>query len=270
MVTKPQKSYPIKGGEFGRNRLSVITRVLEPTTGQLFERVGIRTGYTVVDVGCGGGQVSLVLARLVGPDGHVTGLDFDEEKLALARAEAEAQGISHVRFMAADVASPWPVGPVDLVYARFILTHLADPHALLEQAMASLKPGGMIVVEDVDIAGKFSSPENAAFNTTVALYMELSRRRGGNPIIGRRLAPLLEDAGFRDVGTTLVQPFSRAGDAKEIALLTFEAIADGLVTEGLASRAEITRLTRELKAFNRRPDTIVSLPRIFQAWGRKA
>ena len=45
----------------------------------------------MVDVGCGGGQVSLILAKRVGPKGHVTGLDFDEEKIALARAEAAAQ-----------------------------------------------------------------------------------------------------------------------------------------------------------------------------------
>jgi ubiquinone/menaquinone biosynthesis C-methylase UbiE len=269
MVAKTLKPYPIKGGELGRNRLSVLTRVLQPTTDRLFERVGIGLGSTVIDVGCGGGHVSFALAKRVGPKGRVTGLDFDEEKIALARADAAARGISNADFVAADVTAPWSAGPVDFIYARFILTHLADPTALLSQALAALRPGGAIIVEDVDIAGYFSSPENAAVDRTFALYIELSRRRRGNPIIGRRLAFLLEEAGFREVGTTLVQPFSREGDAKDIALLTFEAIADGLVAEGLASRDEIASLAEELKAFNRRPDTIVSMPRVFQSWGRK-
>ena len=52
-------------------------------------------------------------------------------------------------------------------------------------------------------------------------------------------------------------------------MLTFSAIADELEAEGLASADEIARISRELKEFNQRPDTIVSLPRIFQAWGRK-
>ncbi|HTN98454.1 MAG TPA: hypothetical protein VL101_15885, partial [Nordella sp.] len=98
---------------------------------------------------------------------------------------------------------------------------------------------------------------------------DLSRRRGGDPFIGRRLGLLLEEAGFRDVGTTVVQPFSRQGGAKDVAALTFAAISDGLKAEGLASAEDIARISREIDEFNRRPDTIVSMPRIFQAWGRK-
>lgn len=264
MVTKALKSYPIKGGALGRNRLSVIARVLEPTTDELFKRAGVRKGMQAIDVGCGGGDVTFTLAQLVGPKGHVTGFDLDEEKLVLARAEAAEQGVANVIFEVGDVRAPWPVKNVDLVYARFILTHLADPQALLRQAMEVLKPGGLFVVEDIDISGRFTYPECAAFDTAAELYMALSRRRGGDPVIGRRLGLLLEEAGFDDVGTTVVQPFARQGGPKEIAILTFAAVAEGLVAEGFASADEVAWISRELEAFNQRPDTIVSLPRIFR------
>lgn len=270
MVTKALKSYPIKGGALGRNRLSVIARVLEPTTDDLLRRVGVRKGMQVIDVGCGGGDVTFTLAQLVGPKGHVTGFDLDEEKLVLARSEAAEEGIGNVTFDVADVRAPWPIKDADLVFARFILTHLADPQALLNQAMVVLKPGGLIVVEDIDISGRFTWPDCMAFDTAAELYMALSRRRGGDPVIGRRLGLLLEDAGFADVGTGLVQPFGRRGGPKEIATLTFAAIAEALVAEGLAGKEEVARIGRELEAFTRRPDTVVSLPRIFQAWGRKS
>jgi 2-polyprenyl-3-methyl-5-hydroxy-6-metoxy-1,4-benzoquinol methylase len=98
-VTKEAlKSYPIKGGEVGRARLAVLSGVLAPTTGQLLDRAGPLAGARAVDVGCGGGVVSFALARRVGPAGHVTGIDLDEEKLAWARADAETQGLGHVRF----------------------------------------------------------------------------------------------------------------------------------------------------------------------------
>jgi ubiquinone/menaquinone biosynthesis C-methylase UbiE len=269
MTTDALKSYPIKGGETGRARLAVLAGVLAPTTERHLDRAGPLNGCIAVDVGCGGGDVTFALARRVGPNGHVTGIDLDLEKLAWARAGAQAQGIAHVTFDAIDVTKAWPTKNVDLVYARFILTHLAEPKALLAQAMAALKPGGMILIEDIDIAGHFSHPDFPAVMAYAEIYMALSRRRGGNPIIGRSLDILLEAAGYKDVETTVVQPFSRQGGAKDVAILTFEAVADGLVTEGLASREEIARLAEELKAFNRRTDTIVSLPRIFQAWGRK-
>jgi trans-aconitate 2-methyltransferase len=269
MVTETLKSYPIKGGKTGRSRLSVLARVLAPTTEQLFARARDLKGAQAIDVGCGGGDVTFALARKVGSQGHVTGLDLDQEKLVLARIEVKAQGIANVSFEAGDVAAPWPVANADLVYARFILTHLRHPPDLLTQAMAALKPGGMIMVEDIDIEGRFCYPQNEAVESYNELYMALSRRRGGDPLIGRRLSLLLEEAGFADVGTTVVQPFSREGGAKDVATLTFAAIADGLKAEGLASADEVARISRELAEFNRRPDTIVSLPRIFQAWGRK-
>lgn len=269
MVTKALESYPIKGGEIGRARLAVLSRVLAPTTERHLDRAGDLNGCTAVDVGCGGGDVTFALARRVGPSGQVMGIDLDVEKLAWAQADAEAQGIAHVRFEAIDVAKAWPIKNADVVYARFILTHLAEPQVLLAQAMAALKPGGMILVEDIDIAGHFSHPECPVVVAYAELYMALSRRRGGDPLIGRRLSLLLEQAGFDKVETAVVQPFSRQGGAKDVADLTFAAIADGLQAEGLASKAEITRIGRELQEFNKRPDTIVSMPRIFQAWARK-
>ncbi len=270
MATEALKSYPIKGGETGRARLSVLARVLAPTTEDLVRRAGDLAGTTVIDAGCGGGDVTFALARQVGPEGLVTGIDLDEEKLALARAEALAQGLGQARFAAGDITKEWPCREADAVYARFILTHVRDPRVVLAQAMRALKPGGMILVEDIDIAGRFSHPDCAAIDTASELYMELSRRRGGDPVIGRRLGFVLEEAGFEDVATTVVQPFSRQGGAKEVAMLTFAAIADGLEAEGLASGEEIAWISQEMKDFVARSDTIVSMPRIFQAWGRKA
>ncbi len=269
-MTEALKSYPIKGGETGRARLAVLAGVLAPTTERHLDRAGNLAGATVVDVGCGGGDVTFALARRVGPRGRVMGIDLDQEKLAWARADAQAKGMTHIRFETTDVTKAWPLKNVDLVYARFILTHLAEPQALLWQAVAALKPGGMILVEDIDIAGHFSHPESATITAYAKHYMALSRRRGGNPIIGRSLDLVLEAAGFQNVETTVVQPFSRRDGAKKVAILTFAAIADGLRSEGLASAEEIAKISRELEEFNRQPDVIVSMPRIFQAWGRKA
>ena len=83
--------YVIRGGIEGRERLRVLSRVMQPTTLSLFNRVNVKRGMVCLDVGCGGGDVTFNLAQMVGSEGRVVGADIDETKLQLARQEAEAQ-----------------------------------------------------------------------------------------------------------------------------------------------------------------------------------
>jgi ubiquinone/menaquinone biosynthesis C-methylase UbiE len=259
-------AYIIKGGREGRDRLIVLADAMKRTTAQLFDRVGSFEGLTVVDAACGGGEVSFDLAERVGPYGRVVGFDLDEVKLDLARSEASRRGLSNITFVRADALEKWPVEDADLVYARFILTHLPEPERCLARARAALAPYGQIVVEDVDIEGRFAQPANSAIQRGWELYVEAALRQGGDPFIGRRLDQLLEAAGFAGIQTELIQPFGRQGSAKQITYLTFAAIADNLIDGGLATRQEVEELLREVEAFTNRTDTLVAMPRVFQAF----
>jgi ubiquinone/menaquinone biosynthesis C-methylase UbiE len=262
-------SYIIKGGEEGRARLSVLARVLAPTTERLLDRFGPLAGLTVIDAGCGGGDVSFDLAERVGPSGRVIGFDLDETKLTAAREEAERREVGDIEFHKGSVVEKWPAEGAALVYVRFVLTHLPVPEALLYRAMEALSPGGAIIVEDVDFAGHFCDPHCDAFFRFTELYAEAAHRRGADAFIGRRLARMLDTAGFADVDSSLVQPYGRTRDIKEVTLMTLTAISDAVVASELATAQEIANLKAELQAFAARPDATLSLPRIFQAWGRK-
>jgi ubiquinone/menaquinone biosynthesis C-methylase UbiE len=263
------ESYVIKGGREGRERLAAIARALKPSTSALLDHAGSISGARVVDVACGGGAVTFLIAERVGAQGHVFGLDLDESKLELARAEAAQRGIANVTFHTADVTRDWPARDVQLVYMRFILTHLSDPAALLTLARDRLTPGGAILVEDIDHEGRFWDPPSPALDRASELYKAVARRNGGDPLIGRRLGRLLEAAGFSEVETALVQPYGVRGDAKRTAVLTFTATKDAMLRAGLGSAKEIDDLEAELEAFTQRSDTTISMPRIFQAWGRR-
>ena len=119
--------YLIRGGLEGRERLRVLGRVMRPTTVPLLERAGVAAGMRVLDVGCGGGDVTFDLASLVGLTGSATGLDVDETKIGLARADAEQVGVTNVEFRVGDLTAGLGEEECDAIYARFVLTHLQDP-----------------------------------------------------------------------------------------------------------------------------------------------
>ncbi len=262
--------YIIAGGIAGRERLRILSRVLRPATLALLERAGARPGLNCLEAGCGGGDVACDLARLVGPEGRVLGTDIDEPQLAIARSEAEAQGLRNIAFTRSDITREIPDGPFDFIHARFLLTHLPDPAAALARMKTVLKPGGVIALADIDFRGHFSHPESPALARYVALYTETVRRRGGDANIGPRLPGLVSDAGFDDVRMTMVQPAANDGEIKLITPITMQNIAGAVLRAELASKDEVDAIVTELYAFARTPGTISGLPRIFEVWAKRA
>jgi ubiquinone/menaquinone biosynthesis C-methylase UbiE len=261
--------YVIRGGQAGRDRLRVIAHVLWPTTERLLAAAGIAPGMRCLDVGCGGGDVSFAMARLVGPLGAVTSIDRDEAKLQLARDDAAREGLRNVDFRQMNVDDLADEAAYDLVYARFLLSHLLDPGAALRRMVRAAKPGGAIVVEDIDHSGVFGYPPSPAIARYVQFYNEVVRRRGADPEIGPRLPGLFREAGLPDPRVTLAQPVLTKGDGKRVNQITLDNIRSAVVAEGLATDAEITALIAELDRFTEDPDTLVGFPRVYQVWATR-
>ena len=259
----------IRGGREGYERLQVLHRSRWPDTAQLFERVGVAAGMRCIDLGCGGGEVTFELARLVGPTGHVTGLDLDEVKLALARESETAKELENVELRAADVGAWDEPGAYDLVYCRFLLEHLSRPVDLLRRMWAAVAPGGAIAVESTDFDAQFCEPPNEAFEQHRRLYCAVAERRGGDPTAGRRMFRFFIDAGVPRPDVRIVQGVDSEGEPKSLAVLTFQAVAGAVVEEGLATAGEVEATLAGLEAFTADPETLVAQPRIFQLWRRR-
>ena len=262
--------YVIRGGVEGRERLRLLSEVMGPFTRALLADVGIPTGSACLDVGCGGGDVTLEFARMVGPAGRVMGVDLDEVKLGIARREADQHGLSTVVFVARDVTAWEPTELFDVAYARFLLTHLRDPGALVSALVRQIRPGGVVIVEDIDYRGHFAEPDCPALRRAVDLYTRSVESRGADANIGPRLPGLLRAAGLADVRMKLVQPAALEGGIKLLACVTLENIADAVLEDGFITDRELRETIEELYAFARNPHTVLGGPRVFQAWGRKA
>ena len=263
------KHYVIRGGTEGRERLRILSRVMHASSMALLDRLGPRDGLACLDVGCGGGDVTLELARRAAPHGKAVGVDIDQEKLEIARHEAQQQGVVNVAFQLSDIRETSTVAEFDIVYSRFLLTHLSDPVSIVRALYAQLLPGGRIAVEDIDFSGYFTYPKSEAFGRYHELYCATVSRRGGDPNIGPQLPQLLRRCGFEHVGVSIVQPVGTEGEAKLINPITMENIADAVLADGLATREEIDGVVRELYQFAADPNTVAGMPRVVQSWGRR-
>jgi SAM-dependent methyltransferase len=262
--------YTIDGGTAGMERLNVLARACAPGTKALLDRVGVPEGARCLDVGCGGGHVSRELATRAGQNGSVVAIDLDPTVLELAGAAVSAEGITNVEFRCCDATQfDRSTGDVayDMAYARCLLSHVGDPARVVSAMAASLKPGGLVVVEDVDFTGHFCYPACQAHDRFVELYRETVRRRGGNADIGPTLPSLLKAAGLEDIGVKVWQECGLQGDAKLISPLTLTRIADAVVSEGVATAEEVTQSVADLSTYAADPTTLMSMPRFVQAWG---
>ena len=263
------RQYVIRGGIEGRERLRLLSRVMHPTTTALLDRLGLRDGLTCLDVGCGGGDVTLDLAHRVAPHGRAVGIDIDETKLALARHEAQQQGVRNLEYRLCDTSDLVAASEFDVVHVRYLLTHLRDPADAIARFYQQLRPGGIVAVEDIDFSGYFTYPESSAFRRYQELYTAVVHKRGGDPNIGPKLPLLLSTGGFEEVNVCVVQPMALRGDVKLISPMTMESIADTVFEEGLATRDEIDMVVRSLYEFAANPRTLAGAARVVQVWGRR-
>jgi SAM-dependent methyltransferase len=98
-------------------------------------------GESVLDIGCGGGETALDLARAVAPDGTVVGIDLSAAVVAFAQRAAKGR----VRFIQAD-AQVFPFEPAsfDAAFSRFGVMFFADPTAAFINIRRSLRPNGRL------------------------------------------------------------------------------------------------------------------------------
>ncbi len=131
------------GGQRWVNRQQTQDVVLAPISAAVIARAAVRSGERVVDIGCGCGGTALELGKLVGPAGHVLGLDVSAPMLARA-AERLPPGLP-VEFVQSDATTySFPPGGADLLFSRFGVMFFADPARSFANLRTALRPGGRL------------------------------------------------------------------------------------------------------------------------------
>ena len=195
--------YPILGGTADKARLNFLQQFLRPTTLSLFDRVGVRPGMTCLDLGCGIGEATLDLARLVGSEGRVVGRDMDDISIEMARNDAKAHGLTNVEFRLGDIRTVEETDKFDMVNARFLLSHLRDPASVLAKMRRMVNRGGIVTVEDIDYSGYYCYPGLTSFRRCIELLYEMKRMTGGTGTSGRSWPCCFSMLGFLELRCTI-------------------------------------------------------------------
>jgi SAM-dependent methyltransferase len=200
-------------------------------------------GSLVLECGCGTGAQTVILASR-NPGAHIVSVDISADSLQQAGARIEAGGHRNVEFRNANLFDlPFGEQHFDHVFLCFVLEHLPDPAAALGAIHRVLRRGGTITAIEGDHGSWFCHPHTAESARAVQCLVDLQARLGGDSLVGRRLYPLLADAGFREVRISprmvyvdhsrpdLVEGFSRNTFIAMVEGVRDQAVSLGLIDQ---------------------------------------
>jgi SAM-dependent methyltransferase len=137
-------------GYTDREQLRLIRqgRALAPTTWHFLRFAGIASGMRVLDIGCGMGDVTMIVAQLVGPAGRVVSIDLHQATIEIAQRRALTFGLDNTTFYRADISTFTDTEPFDAIVGRLILEFLPDTAAIIGRLCRLLRPGGIIALQE--------------------------------------------------------------------------------------------------------------------------
>lgn len=190
--------YALQLSEEERLRYRVMAEGAHRLEAARWTAAGIVEGARVADVGCGPGAVSVVLAEVVGPTGHVWAVDGNPGTVAAARQTAEAAGAGNVTVATGDAAGTGlEPGSVDVVMIRHVLAHNGGrEQAIVDHAASLVRPGGAVYLVDIDVDAFRVRPHDPDLADLDARYRHWHAAQGNDLSVGLRLDELLEAAGL--------------------------------------------------------------------------
>jgi trans-aconitate 2-methyltransferase len=233
-MANPSGHYAFGDSEIAAQRLAIVAAVFAPTTRALLESLALEP-RRVLDLGCGPGYTTELLAHCY-PDAEIVAIDSSE-----AFAHAAGARVHRATVRVADVTAALP-GAFDLVYSRFLLSHLPAVERAIAHWCDSLAPGGYLVLEEPERITA-TDPLFARYEEIVSAVVANS---GADMYAGQQMATTPTPPGTTRVVDDVVDPHVRTGDAAE--MFWRNACAWGSSAEGVVTAAEIDEIVDALRA----------------------
>ena len=270
---RPEQSsaYILGGTQTEQQRLVSQAKDYEPHVRSLLNKIEIRRGWRVVDIGCGPIGVLNLLSESVGPGGEVLGLEREPRFVEMARLEIANRGLKNVRIVQANaLQTGLKKNSFDLVHERLVMVNVSARDALLAEMVSLARPGGTVVLEDIDNVTWLCEPAHPSWNVLLATFLAVYKAGGGDSFIGRRLPNYLRTVGLKNVQTTVHLEMIGLGQYRRTHLVSLlDSIREKVMAFGLLTDEELNDHRDALLKHLENPGTTVMEPLLVQAWGQK-
>ena len=250
-----------------RERLAGLEAFYDPQTIRHLERIGIAEGWRCLEVGGGGGSIAAWMSDVVGSKGSVLATDLDTRFLdALAHQNLEVRRHDIV-------SDDLPAESFDLVHARSVLSAVPDPQQAMKRILAALRPGGSLLVEDLDwgsvsktgVTLRFPVKDPRRGARVVKGFLAFMQEHGYDPQFGGKLVGELMSNGMIDVGAEMWSGLIWGGSRATLEPASImERLREPLMAAGVAAKD----LDAELKLIADPSVAQFPVPMV-SAWGRK-
>ena len=232
--------YLFGDSDVASHRLRVLAQVFAESSRRFLRAAAPDRPGLAVDVGCGPGYTTRLVADVLRPL-RTVGIDCSEAFIT----EARRAGGSNVSYLAHDAAAvPFPVGPADLIYARFVATHLSDPTTTIRGWATQLVPGGRLLLDEVDSI----STANRVLSRYLAILTALLEHQGNRLYVGPTLSNVAAPGPLRSKIDTVRRLRVPDGRAATMFRLNLETWRDHPFVADTYGADAIRRLAGELEA----------------------
>jgi len=180
-----------------QDRLIRQAALIAPYTERLFREAGIGPGHRVLDLGSGMGDVSMLVAKLLGASGEVVGIERDATSIKRAQARVAAAGLRNVTFLETDAGNIVIDQLFDAAVGRFVLMFLPDPVSVLRSVSRLVRPGGVLAFQEPSWAPMLAlGARLPLWSKLLASIHETALRSGMNMEMGLALYRVFQEAGL--------------------------------------------------------------------------
>lgn len=212
-----------------------LAEILDPLTGRFLDDLSLPADATCLDVGCGLGNTTALLARSLPDPERVVGVDADPELLASAREAASWEG--EVEFRDADAADlPFADDAFDVVFGRFLLAHVPRPEEVVREYRRVARDGGLVLVQEPDFQSLAIYPPSPGHERSIEVAGQLFDIH-----VGRKCWHLLRDAGVDDLRVRADVPVEAGPEnrtLREQSIRSISAIGPASVQRGVETESE--------------------------------